>query len=400
MSRPTLPGYHIIAKPIGPLCNLDCSYCFYLKKEKLYPGKHNWRMQPEVLESYVRQYIESQSVPEIWFTWQGGEPTLLGLDFFRRAVELQQQYANGKQIRNAFQTNGVLLNDEWCEFFSEHEFLVGISIDGPEDLHDHYRVDKGGGPSFAKVLRGLKFLQKHKVEFNTLTVVNKRNSQEPLAVYRFLKEIGSTVLQFIPIVERDAEDGSLAEWTVDPDDYGQFLISIFDEWVKKDVGKTFVQLFEVALESWVGIPQSLCFFRETCGEALAVEHNGDVYSCDHFVEPDFRLGNLMEDPLGTLVNSDQQHEFGQAKRDALPEYCKQCEVRFACNGECPKNRFETTPDGDPGLNYLCRGYRSFYNHIDPYMKFMVACLKQRRSPAAVMEFAKARAQVADKLGHP
>lgn len=388
MTAAALPGYHVIGKPIGPLCNLDCSYCFYLDKEKLYPGKRNWRMSPEVLESYVRQYIESQQVAEVSFTWQGGEPTLLGVDFFRQVVELQRRYADGKIITNAFQTNGVLLNDEWGELLARNGFLVGLSIDGPAELHDRYRVDKGGKPSFHKVMRGLEVLKRHRVEFNTLTVVNRVNARHPLEVYRFLKEIGSRVLQFIPLVERIEETGEMAEWSVLPEDFGTFLNGIFDEWVRHDVGQTYVQLFEVTLQTWLGMPAGLCFFRETCGAALAVEHNGDVYSCDHYVEPAYRLGNLMEDPLGSLVNSPRQRRFGQDKKDSLPAYCRNCDVRFACHGECPKNRFLTTPDGEPGLNYLCAGYKAFFHHVAPYMKFMAMCLRRGLSPLPVMEMAQ------------
>lgn len=395
MSLETLPGYHIITKPIGPICNLDCSYCFYLKKEDLYAGNRNWRMSPEVLESYVRQYIESQKVQEVTFTWQGGEPTLLGIDFFRRAVELQHRYAGAKTISNAFQTNGVLLNDEWGEFFAENRFLIGLSIDGPEELHDRYRIDKGGKPSFAKVMRGLDVLLRHKVEFNTLTVVNRANSLHPEKVYDFLKSIGSRVHQYIPLVERDEATGEMAEWSVQAEDFGRFLIGIFDQWVKSDVGQTFVQLFEVSLQSWLGMPAGLCFFRETCGASLAVEHNGDVYACDHYVDPPNLLGNLMENPLEALVNSEPQKAFGRAKRDTLPTYCQQCDVRFACQGECPKNRFITTPDGEPGLNYLCAGYKAYFHHVAPYMKFMAMCLRRGMSPLPVMEMARRQRESVD-----
>lgn len=388
MTSETLPGYHVITKPIGPICNLDCSYCFYLKKEDLYSGNRKWRMSPEVLESYVRQYIESQQVPEVSFTWQGGEPTLLGVDFFRQVVELQRRYAGGKAISNAFQTNGVLLNEEWGEFLAENRFLVGLSIDGPEALHDRYRVDKGGKPSFAKVMKGLDVLLRHKVEFNTLTVVNRANSQQPEEVYEFLKSIGSRVHQYIPLVERDETTGEVAEWSVLPEDFGRFMIGIFDRWVRNDVGQTYVQLFEVSLQSWLGMPAGLCFFRETCGASLAVEHNGDVYSCDHYVDGPNLLGNLMENPMESLVNSEPQAAFGRAKRDTLPQFCRECDVRFACHGECPKNRFLTTPDGEQGLNYLCAGYKAYFHHVAPYMKFMAMCLRRGMSPLPVMEMAR------------
>ncbi len=401
-SPTTLPGFHIMAKPIGPVCNLDCTYCFYLEKENLYPGKHDWAMSDDVLESYIRQYIEAQAVPTVTFAWQGGEPTLLGVDFFRKVVAFEQKYANGKQIGNAFQTNGVLLNDAWADFFVENRFLIGLSIDGPRELHDRYRVNKGGKPTFDSVMAAIGCLKKHSVDFNTLTVVNRTNSRHPLEVYEFLREAGSGFMQFIPIVERvtgaPAADGlhligpnwknsaEVSDWSVEPLQFGKFLCTIFDEWVRKDVGRQFVQIFDVALESWYGVPQSLCVFRETCGDALALEHNGDLYSCDHFVYPENKLGNIMEAPLASLVGTSQQRTFGTEKRDSLPRYCRECEVRFACNGECPKHRFLTTPDGEPGLNYLCAGYKLFFNHIDPYMKFMAAELQNQRAPANVMQW--------------
>ena len=391
-----------MTKPIGPICNLDCKYCFYLEKEKLYPGTKTWAMPDEVLEQYVQQYIAAQPGDEIHFAWQGGEPTLLGLDFFRRVVDLQQRHAGGKTIANALQTNGVLIDDAWGEFLAEHRFLVGVSIDGPRDLHDCYRVDKGQAPTFDRVMRGIAKLKQHNVDFNTLTVVHRRNSQHPVEVYRFLKEIGSGFIQFIPIVERRAKSGSsdglvlikpsfgdaaeVTEWSVEPKAYGTFLSRIFDEWVKKDVGRVFVQLFDVALESWMGMDASLCVFKKTCGSALAMEHTGDLYSCDHFVYPENKLGNIMETALENLVDSPQQKAFGQAKSESLPRMCRTCEVRFACNGECPKHRFLTTPDGEPGLNYLCAGYKHFFKHIDPYMQFMAGELRAQRPPANIMRF--------------
>ena len=391
-----------MTKPIGPICNLDCKYCFYLEKEKLYPGTKTWAMPDEVLEQYVQQYIAAQPGDEIHFAWQGGEPTLLGLDFFRTVVDLQQRHAGGKTIANALQTNGVLIDDAWGEFLAEHRFLVGVSIDGPRDLHDCYRVDKGQAPTFDRVMRGIAKLKQHNVDFNTLTVVHRRNSQHPVEVYRFLKEIGSGFIQFIPIVERRAASGSsdglvlikpsfgdaaeVTEWSVEPKAYGTFLSRIFDEWVKKDVGRVFVQLFDVALESWMGMDASLCVFKKTCGSALAMEHTGDLYSCDHFVYPENKLGNIMETALENLVDSPQQKAFGQAKSESLPRMCRTCEVRFACNGECPKHRFLTTPDGEPGLNYLCAGYKHFFKHIDPYMQFMAGELRAQRPPANIMRF--------------
>ncbi len=396
-------SFHVMVKPVGPLCNLDCKYCFYLEKEKLYPGTGQWAMPEDVLDKYIRDYISSQTSPEITFAWQGGEPTLLGVDYFRRVVEFQEKYSNGKSITNAFQTNGVLLDDEWGEFFSGHKFLIGVSVDGPKEVHDRYRVNKGGRPSFDQVIRGMGFLKKHGVDFNTLTVVQRDNSYKPLEVYNFLKEIGSRYMQFIPVVERISgkadspldlaapgydDSAAVTDWSVEPVQYGNFLCAVFDEWVRKDVGRIFVQLFDVSLEMWYGLQASLCVFRETCGDAAIIEHNGDVYSCDHYVYPENRLGNIMEDPLMSLMNSDQQRKFGSDKLTSLPDYCKRCEVRFACNGECPKHRFTRTPAGEPGLNYLCAAYKKFFGHIDVYMKYMASELRNRRPPANVMKWAQ------------
>ena len=395
-------AFHVMTKPVGPICNLDCKYCFYLEKENLYPNVSKWAMRPEVLESYVRQYIEAQPGDVINFAWQGGEPTLLGVDFFRRMVELQRKYANGKQIENAFQTNGVLLDDAWGQFFAENKFLVGLSIDGPEHLHDAYRVDKGGKGSFRRVMAGMETLKRNGVPFNTLTTVHRANSYHPLEVYRFLREQGSGYMQFIPIIERKSaqttrdgltlvlptftEDAQVTEWSVEPLQFGKFLCGIFDEWVRHDVGKQFVQLFDVSLEMWFGREASLCVFRRKCGSALALEHGGDLYSCDHFVYPENRLGNIMETPLAELVDSPQQKKFGEDKESTLPKYCQTCDVRFACNGECPKHRFLTTPDGEAGLNYLCAGYKMFFHHVDPYMRFMADQLQQEQAPANVMRW--------------
>lgn len=401
-----LSDFHILAKPIGPICNLDCKYCFYLEKESLYPNVSKWAMREEVLESYIRQYIEAHDAPTVSFAWQGGEPTLLGVEYFRNLVRLQKKYANGKRIQNAFQTNGVLLNDGWAALFKDNEFLIGISIDGPRELHNTYRVDKGGQPTFDKVMQGMDVLKRNAVEFNTLTTVHAGNAGHPLDVYRFLKQNGSGYMQFIPIVERIAHhvtsDGlqlispdfhgsaRVASWSVEPLQFGRFLCTIFDEWVRSDVGRCYVQLFDVSLEMWAGMEASLCVFRKQCGSALAIEHSGDLYSCDHFVYPGNRLGNIMESTLQALVDSDQQRSFGEAKETALPKYCRDCDVRFACNGECPKHRFLNTPDGEPGLNYLCAGYKMFFRHIDPYMRFMAAELAARRAPANVMRWTASR----------
>jgi len=389
--RPVAPAaFHVMTKPRGAICNLDCKYCYFLAKEMMYPGSR-FRMADELLESYTRQYIAAQQVPEVTFAWQGGEPTLMGLDFFRRAVALQQQYCRpGMQIHNAFQTNGVLLNDEWCQFFHEHNFLIGLSVDGPKAIHDAYRVDKGGNPTFDKVMAGLALLKKHQVEFNILTTVHAANADHGLAVYRTLRdEVGTHFMQFIPIVERDNATGyqegdAVTLRSVTAAQYGRFLIEIFDEWVRHDVGRVFVQIFDVALAAWMGERPGLCVFEETCGLALAMEHNGDVFSCDHFVEPKYRLGNIQEIPLLDLVSSAEQRQFGLAKRDSLPRYCRECEVRFVCNGGCPKDRIIETPDGEAGLNYLCGGFRAFFNHIDRPMRFMANELRHRRPPANIM----------------
>jgi uncharacterized protein len=401
----SVPNFHVLAKPIGPICNLDCKYCFYLEKESLYPEISDWAMPEAVLDSYIRQYIEAHDAPTVHFAWQGGEPTLLGVDYFRNLVAIQKKYANGKQIRNAFQTNGILLNDAWAQLFKEHGFLVGLSIDGPRAQHDTFRVDKGGQPTFDKVMRGMEVLKRHGIEFNTLTTVHRGNADAPLEVYRFLRDHGSGYMQFIPIVERIARQATsdglqlispdflgsaqVAPWSVEPHQFGRFLCTIFDEWVRRDVGQIYVQLFDVSLEMWTGMEASLCVFRRQCGGALAIERGGDLYSCDHFVYPQNRLGNIMESPLESLVVSDEQRRFGEAKETTLPVYCRECDVRFACNGECPKHRFLTTPDGEPGLNYLCAGYKMFFHHVDPYMRFMAAELASRRAPANVMRWATA-----------
>jgi uncharacterized protein len=402
----SIPAFHVMAKPIGPLCNLDCKYCFYLEKQKLFPSNEHFKITEEVLEAYVRQYIQQQNVPEITFAWQGGEPTLLGIDFFRKAVALQRQYSNGKRVNNALQTNGTLLNDEWCEFLAKNQFLVGLSVDGSPKLHDTYRVDKNGAPTYERVAHGLKFLKKHGVEFNTLTVVNRANSRKPLEVYRFLKQIGSGFIQFIPLVERLADDEAkrlglnlatpprvdqegevrlpVTEWSLEPKAYGEFLVAIFDEWVREDVGKVFVQLFDVTLGNTMGIGPGLCMFSPTCGTAVAMEHNGDIYSCDHYVYPHYKLGNVLNQTLGEMVGSEFQRTFGQNKSDSLPKYCRECEVRFACHGECPKHRFLRTPDGEAGLNYLCAAYKRFFTHSVPAMQRMASLLRAGRPAADIM----------------
>jgi uncharacterized protein len=385
-----VPPFHVMTKPRGPVCNLDCTYCYYLSKERLYPDS-DFRMSEEVLERFIRQYLAAQPYPEVTFAWQGGEPLLMGLDFFRRVVDLQQRHRRpGQGVRNTLQTNGVLLDDDWCTFLAEQDFLVGISLDGPARLHDIYRVDKGGAPTFAAVRRGLAFLQEHRVEHNALVCVHAANAPHPLEVYRSLRDdLGLRFLQFIPVVERVNETGfqegeEVTERSVSGRQWGAFLVAVFNEWVRQDVGTVFVQLFDVTLASWLGMRPGLCIFEETCGQALALEHDGDLYACDHFVEPRWRLGNLMETPLAELAVSETLRRFGEAKRDGLPRTCRECEVLFACRGECPKNRILATPDGEPGLNWLCEGYMSFFRHVDPAMRFMATELKAGRPPAGVM----------------
>jgi uncharacterized protein len=394
MSSGSPPRIHVLAKPTGAACNLACAYCFFLDKELLYPDSR-FRMSDEVLEAYIRQLIEAHRGNQVTVAWQGGEPTLMGVDFFRRAIEYQEQHARpGMVFENTIQTNGTLLDDEWCEFFKENDYLVGISIDGPRHLHDTYRVDRGGGPTFDEVMRGLRLLQKHGVEHNILVAVNRTNADYPLEVYRFLRdEAQATWIQFIPVVERIDDQGHtiyqkgtrLSERSVRPEQFGRFLIRIFDEWVRHDVGRVYVQTFEAAVRNWLRMPSSgMCIFEETCGLGLALEHNGDLYSCDHFVEPDYRLGNIMDAPMIEMVASERQRQFGLDKRDSLPRYCRECDVRFACHGECPKNRFLTTPDGEPGLNHLCVGWKAFFHRANEPIQTMAALMRMGRPAAGIM----------------
>ncbi len=383
-------SFHVMTKPRGAICNLDCKYCYFLSKEKLYPDS-TFRMTDNLLEEYTRQYIDAQDVPEVTFAWQGGEPTLMGLAFFQQAIEYQQKHKKpGMTILNTLQTNAVTLDDDWCAFFRSNNFLIGASLDGPKHLHDAYRVDKGGNPTFDRVMAGIHLLQKHQVELNILTTVHAANAEHGVEIYRFLRdEVKTPFMQFIPIVERDNDTGfqegdKVTERSVTGEQYGRFLSNIFDEWVRRDVGRVYVQIFDIALAAWTGNNPGLCIFEETCGLGLAMEHNGDVYSCDHFVEPAHLVGNIVDIPLSEIVVSDKQRDFGMAKRDTLPQYCRDCEVRFVCNGGCPKNRFINTPDGEPGLNYLCEGYRSFFNHINLPMRFMANELANQRPPAKVM----------------
>ncbi|MEP7368059.1 MAG: anaerobic sulfatase maturase [Dermatophilaceae bacterium] len=374
MNAPT--SFHVMAKPTGAICNLDCSYCFFLSKEELYPGS-SFRMNESVLVAYLKQLLESHRTPEVTVAWQGGEPTLMGLEFFRHAMELVHQLARPDQrVEHTIQTNGTLIDDEWAEFLAEHDVLVGISIDGPRELHDAYRVDKGAKPTFERVIRGLERLKAHGVRWNVLTTVHHVNESEGLSVYKFLRDdLGAEFIQFIPIVERPSPGGvptgdQVTERSVSPGGYGKFLVEVFDEWVRRDVGTVFVQMFDSTLASFMDVPGSLCVHSETCGTALALEHNGDLYSCDHFVEPKHLLGNIGDRHMLDLIVSPQQRAFGAAKRDTLPQYCRSCDVRFACHGGCPKDRFTSTPDGEPGLHYLCPSYQEFFRHVDAPMRMM------------------------------
>jgi len=415
-------GLHVIAKPIGPVCNLRCAYCFYLEKESLYPAGEPWQMSERTLEAYVRQYIEAQPeiVEEISFAFQGGEPTLMGLDFFRRVVGLQKEHLPaGKSIRNCLQTNGLLLDDCWCEFLQANRFLVGLSLDGSQDLHNAYRRDRHGRGTFAAVMQALARLQRHGAEFNVLACVNRRTGDHPLRVYRFLRDHGVEFIQFIPVVRRlrragnEAGDGEassaaltgpplglegieslVSPESVLPGQFGGFLTAIFDEWLRRDVGKVFVRDFDQALASWVGVGPSLCVYQEECGRAMALEHNGDLYACDHFVDAAHKLGNIHRVPIAALANSSRQEQFGRQKAEALPGLCRRCEVRFACRGACPKDRFLRDPDGEPGLNYLCAGYRQFFTRVAPWMEAMAAAVRAGRPAAAVMRKLRAERRAA------
>lgn len=398
-------AFQVMVKPIGPVCNLNCTYCYYLEKENLYSETKDFAMPENVLRTFLRQQIESQTVPVIQIVWQGGEPTLLGVEYFTKATQIAEEIAkeNKKRLEHVFQTNATLIDEKWCKFFKQYDVLVGVSIDGPKELHDHYRVNKAGAPTFDRVMKSIRLLKSYDIKFNTLTVVNDHNQHYPLEIYRFLKRIGSGFMQFIPIVEREAEnrdeklqlvspdyqqEAKVSQWSVNPEKYGDFLIAIFKEWVKTDVGKYFVQIFDATLANWVGEMPGLCVFSDICGDAAAIEHNGDLYSCDHFVYPENYLGNILQKPLLQMIKSKKQTEFGLKKRDALPQQCQQCQVRFACHGGCPKNRIATTPEGEPGLNYLCAGYKKFFKFVEPYMQFMAQELENKRPPANIMHRVK------------
>ena len=412
------PAFHVMAKPTGAICNLDCEYCFFLSKEMLYPGSR-FRMAAELQETYLRQLLEAHArAPEVVVAWQGGEPTMMGLDFFRRSIEVQRKYAKpGQRVLNTLQTNGTLLDDAWGEFLKDNGFLVGISIDGPRELHDAYRVDKGGKPTFDRVMRGLSVLKRHEVDWNVLTTIHAVNGDHGGEVYRFQRdELGATFIQYIPIIERATEttlpiadagwgdrvrgrplytqEGNLVTHrSVGPGQYGRFLIDVFEEWVRRDIGTVYVQMFDTALASWYGEPAGMCVHAKICGLQLAIEHTGDLYSCDHFVEPGYLLGNIKDKHMLELVASPQQKKFGQDKLDTLTQFCLDCDVRFACNGGCPKDRFATSPYGEPGQHYLCPGYKAFFHHVRRPMEIMAGLLRANRPPAELMPlYAKADAR--------
>ena len=399
IANPFAKPLYVMLKPAGAHCNLACKYCYYLEKNKLYPTAQRHLMSDEMLEQFTREYIEAQTMNQVLFTWHGGEPLLRSIDFYRKALSLQQKYAGGRRIDNVIQTNGTLLTDEWCEFFAQNHWLVGISIDGPQPYHDHYRLTAAGKPSWQKVMQGIKLLKKHGVEWNAMAVVNAYNVNHPLEFYRFFKENGCQFLQFTPIVERltrhedgrtlaslaDKDEISLSEASVAPEQWGYFLCAIFDEWVRKDVGKIFVEIFDCTLANWMGISPGICAYSKECGHAGVMEHNGDVYSCDHFVFPEYKLGNIRDHSLIDMLYGEQQQEFSRLKHSSLPRQCKECDMEFACHGECPKNRFMKDKYGDSGLNYLCPGYYHYYQHVAPYMDYMKQELMAQRPPSNIMK---------------
>ena len=399
IANPFAKPLYVMLKPTGAHCNLACKYCYYLEKNKLYPTAQRHLMSDEMLEQFTREYIEAQNMSQVLFTWHGGEPLLRSIDFYRKALSLQQKYAGGRRIDNVIQTNGTLLTDEWCEFFAQNHWLVGISIDGPQPYHDHYRLTAAGKPSWQKVMQGIKLLKKHGVEWNAMAVVNAYNVNHPLEFYRFFKENGCQFLQFTPIVERltrhedgrtlaslaDKNEIPLSEASVTPEQWGYFLCAIFDEWVRKDVGKIFVEIFDCTLANWMGISPGICAYSKECGHAGVMEHNGDVYSCDHFVFPEYKLGNIRDHSLIDMLYGEQQQEFSRLKHSSLPRQCKECDMEFACHGECPKNRFMKDKYGDSGLNYLCPGYYHYYQHVAPYMDYMKQELMAQRPPSNIMK---------------
>ena len=402
IATPFAKPLYVMLKPAGAHCNLACKYCYYLEKNNLYDKSHRHIMSDEMLEQFTREYIEAQTMPQVLFTWHGGEPLMRSIDFYKKALTLQKKYARGRRIDNVIQTNGTMLTDECCEFFAQNNWLVGISIDGPQEYHDHYRLTTTGNPSWQKVMHGIELLKKHHVEWNAMAVVNAYNANHPLEFYHFFKENGCQYLQFTPIVERltkhqdgrtlaslaDDKEIPLADFSVTPEQWGNFLCAIFDEWVRNDVGKMFVEIFDCTLANWMGVLPGICAYSKNCGHAGVMEHNGDVYSCDHFVFPEYKLGNVRDHTLIEMLYGDKQHAFSRLKHTSLPRQCKECDMEFACHGECPKNRFEKDKYGEPGLNYLCKGYYQYYSHVAPYMDFMKRELQAQRPPANIMEVLK------------
>ena len=402
IATPFAKPLYVMLKPAGAHCNLACKYCYYLEKNNLYQNSNRHLMSDEMLEQFTREYIEAQTMPQVLFTWHGGEPLMRSIDFYKKALALQKKYAHGKQIDNVIQTNGTLLTDEWCEFFAKNHWLVGISIDGPQEYHDHYRVTPAGKPSWEKVMQGISLLKKHRVEWNAMAVVNAYNAEHPLEFYHFFRDNGCQYLQFTPIVERltEHEDGRtlasladdreipLADASVTPQQWGNFLCTIFDDWVRHDVGKTFVEIFDCTLANWMGVLPGICAYSKECGHAGVMEHNGDVYSCDHFVFPEYKLGNIRDQSLIDMLYGEKQQAFSRLKHTSLPRQCKECDMEFACHGECPKNRFEKDKYGEPSLNYLCQGYYQYYTHVAPYMDFMKRELLAQRPPANIMNVLK------------
>jgi uncharacterized protein len=375
---------YIMLKPAGAACNLRCAYCYYLDKKNLYPESASCLLSGELLEKFTREYLESQTLSQVLFTWHGGEALLRNIDFYKKALLLQKRYGRGMQIDNCIQTNGVLLTAEWCRFLKDNHFLVGISIDGPEHCHDRYRRSIDGAPTFHKVMKGLELLQKYEIEYNAMAVVNDYNVDYPLEIYRFFRSVDCRFIQFSPVVEQI--DGRMAPWNVPASRWGDFLITVFDEWVKQDVAQIFVSQFDATLANWVGANPGTCVLARHCGHAGVMEFNGDVYSCDHFVSPSYKLGNIRQKTLTGMMYSPEQEKFGRDKHARLPRQCRECSVLFACNGECPKNRILRTKEGEEGLNYLCEGYYKFYKHVSPCMEFMKKELDARRSPANIMRF--------------
>ena len=402
IATPFAKPLYVMLKPAGAHCNLACKYCYYLEKNNLYDKSHRHIMSDEMLEQFTREYIEAQTMPQVLFTWHGGEPLMRSIDFYKKALTLQKKYARGRRIDNVIQTNGTMLTDEWCEFFAQNNWLVGISIDGPQEYHDHYRLTTTGNPSWQKVMHGIELLKKHHVEWNAMAVVNAYNADHPLEFYHFFKDNGCQYLQFTPIVERltqhqdgrtlaslaDDKEIPLADFSVTPEQWGSFLCAIFDEWVHNDVGKMFVEIFDCTLANWMGVMPGICAYSKNCGHAGVMEHNGDVYSCDHFVFPEYKLGNIRDHTLIEMLYGDKQHAFSRLKHTSLPRQCKECDMEFACHGECPKNRFEKDKYGEPGLNYLCKGYYQYYYHVAPYMDFMKRELQAQRPPANIMDALK------------